>query len=130
MSNRMIEKNKREGSNTLKSLRRRGKKSRYADRFVAGYEARDPIMQAAQFLRKLRADAGLTQAELAERAGMSQPDISRMEGGLGKHGPSVETLGRLANACKRDIVMRARVPEESVGNYEEATLKFKFDAEM
>lgn len=128
MSNRTVERDKRGGSDALKALRTRGMRGKYADSFIEGYQARDAIMRAAQFVRKLRADAGLTQAELAERAGMSQPDISRLETGLGKYGPSVETLDRLAHACKRGIVMRAQAPAASVESYEEPILKF--DAEM
>ena len=47
-------------------------------------------------LRKLRLDAGLTQAELARRTGIHRPNIARVE--AGRHTPSLETLARIANA--------------------------------
>lgn len=47
-------------------------------------------------LRQLRLDAGLTQAELAERTGIHRPNIARVE--AGRHTPSLDTLARLADA--------------------------------
>ncbi len=47
-------------------------------------------------LRKLRLEAGLTQAELARRTGIHRPNIARVE--AGRHTPSLETLARIANA--------------------------------
>jgi transcriptional regulator with XRE-family HTH domain len=49
-----------------------------------------------QALRILRADKGLTAAELAERVGVTQTAISRYE--LGTRRPSPETLERIADA--------------------------------
>jgi transcriptional regulator with XRE-family HTH domain len=53
-------------------------------------------MDAAAILRDARGRAGLTQAELARRAGTSQATISAYE--HGRKAPSVETLGRLLAA--------------------------------
>ena len=101
-------------SNALDGLRKRGADAGdFADDFAKGYGKRDAIMHAARMIREMRADAGLTQAELAVRAGMSQPDISRLESGLGKQGPSVETLYRLTDACGLQFVMGTRKPAES-----------------
>lgn len=53
-------------------------------------------MDAAAILRDARGHAGLTQAELAQRAGTSQATISAYE--HGRKSPSIETLGRLLAA--------------------------------
>ena len=93
----------RRTSDALESLRRRGLA---ADGFSEGYEARTAIMDAAQEIRNMRLRAGLTQTQLARQAGMSQPEISRLEAGVGNQGPSVETLSRLARACDNRFVMK------------------------
>lgn len=85
----------------LEALRRRGMG---ADGFSEGYEARAVIMRVAQEIRTMRINAGLTQMQLAQRAGMSQPEISRLEAGVGAQGPGVETLNRLAVACDKEFV--------------------------
>lgn len=54
-------------------------------------------MDAAAILRDSRRRAGLTQAELARRAGTSQATISAYE--HGRKEPSFETLGRLLAAA-------------------------------
>lgn len=54
-------------------------------------------MEASWTLRTARTRAGLTQAELARRAGTSQATISAYE--HGRKAPSVETLGRLLAAA-------------------------------
>jgi len=47
---------------------------------------------------KARAEAGLTQAEVAARAGTTQSAIARLESAEPKHSPSIATLQRYANA--------------------------------
>ena len=47
---------------------------------------------------KVRADAGITQAEVAERVGTTQSAIARLESGRGKHSPSLATLRKYARA--------------------------------
>ncbi|MBN1867650.1 helix-turn-helix transcriptional regulator [Candidatus Sumerlaeota bacterium] len=47
---------------------------------------------------KLRAAAGLTQAEVARRMGTTQSAIARLESGRGKGSPSLSTLHRYARA--------------------------------
>jgi DNA-binding XRE family transcriptional regulator len=47
-------------------------------------------------LRAIRRSRNLTQKEVAERAGISQPALSRIE--LGGGMPDIETLRRLGNA--------------------------------
>ncbi len=47
-------------------------------------------------VRALRLEAGLTQADLAQRTGIYRPNIARVESG--RHTPSLDTLSRLASA--------------------------------
>lgn len=56
-------------------------------------------------LLKARHDAGLTQAEVAERMGTKAPAIARMERSLasGKHSPSINTVRRYLEACGRHL---------------------------
>lgn len=58
-------------------------------------------------LIKARMDAGLTQAEVAERMGTKTPAVARLEsgGGMKKHSPSISTLRKYAKAvgCNLEI---------------------------
>lgn len=54
-------------------------------------------------LTRARKRAGLTQAELARRAGTSQPVISAYE--HGRRDPSIETLRRLVRATGAELAL-------------------------
>jgi transcriptional regulator with XRE-family HTH domain len=54
----------------------------------------------------LREQAGLTQVELAERTGISQADISRIE--RGATSPTAKTLQRIAEALNADVRLVAK----------------------
>ena len=58
-------------------------------------------------VQEARRRAGLTQRELAARAGTSQSAIARIE--RGRQIPSVETLQRILRAC--DLELQLRVVE-------------------
>lgn len=62
--------------------------------FRAEWEALQPEMAVVQAMIDARKKAGLTQQQLAERTGIAQSDISKLETGTGN--PSVRTLQRLA----------------------------------
>ena len=64
--------------------------------FMREYDALEEEFALAHALIKARADAGLTQEELAERMGTTQSAIARMEGG--KSRPSTTTLAKVAAA--------------------------------
>lgn len=49
------------------------------------------------FLRDIRSSRGLTQNQLAEVAGLSQPNLSAYE--TGRRVPTAETLNRIVVAC-------------------------------
>lgn len=56
----------------------------------------------SQQIKKLRKARGLTQVELAERAGVTQVYISSLENGTRKN-PSLDLLRKLAKALKTDV---------------------------
>lgn len=59
-------------------------------------------LEAGRLIRALREAAGLTQAEMAERMGVSQARISALEMGDKGEGPTYGTLKRVAAACGVD----------------------------
>lgn len=68
-------------------------------------------MEAGELLAQCRRAAGLTQAELAERAGTSQPVISAYE--RGHREPTVPTLRRLLAAAGVQLELSARASTAS-----------------
>lgn len=56
-------------------------------------------------LLKARHEAGLSQAQLAERMGTQAPAIARLERALatGRHSPSLSTLRKYAQACGKTL---------------------------
>jgi transcriptional regulator with XRE-family HTH domain len=58
-------------------------------------------VRSARIIREARLRAGLTQAELAERAGRDRTVVARWEQGL--VAPSVDTLVELVQACGFDL---------------------------
>ena len=64
--------------------------------FRKEYEALEPEMDIMRAILDARTRAGLTQAELSKKSGISQADISRLENGT--RNPSLALLKRLAEA--------------------------------
>ena len=58
--------------------------------FANTYDALDDEFTALQVLLQARKQAGLTQADIAQRMGVSQPVLARIESSLGsrKHSPT------------------------------------------
>jgi transcriptional regulator with XRE-family HTH domain len=70
--------------------------------------AYDELEEEFSFLKQIlaaRENAGLTQAQVAERIGTTQSAIARLESGTQKHSPSIATLQRYARAlgCRLDV---------------------------
>lgn len=63
-------------------------------------------MDAAELLRSVRLRRGLTQAQLARRAGTTQTAISRLE--RGDRSPTTATLRRLLIVMGEDLELRGR----------------------
>jgi predicted nucleotidyltransferase/DNA-binding XRE family transcriptional regulator len=67
------------------------------------------VQGVSELIREARAGAGLTQRELATRAGTSQPAIARYERGTAL--PTLATLERLLLACGRRPIVGAVAAE-------------------
>ncbi|MEX2122794.1 MAG: helix-turn-helix domain-containing protein [Woeseia sp.] len=81
-----------------RALAKPGVRDEY-DNLAEEFELLDEILKA-------RAEAGLTQAELAERIGTTQSAIARMETAIGKHSPTIATLRRYAAALGYRVQVR------------------------
>lgn len=89
-------------ASTLKQFKARAlarpEVQREYDRLAEEFSFLDEILKA-------RAEAGLTQAEVAERIGTTQSVVARLESGGSKHSPSLATLEKYASAlgCKLQV---------------------------
>jgi len=65
---------------------------------------------ALDVLLQARKQAGLTQAEVAERMGVKASALARIEASLGsrKHSPSLATLRKYAAACGKKLSISIR----------------------
>lgn len=64
--------------------------------------------ESAAFVRKAIDHAGISQSELARRAGVSEPTVSQWLSGVRR--PSVENLLKVAAACGMEFTMTAEAP--------------------
>ena len=80
--------------------------------FAREYEALQPERELMMAVCRARAERGLTQAELAERSGIRQSEISRIENGT--RNPSIKLLQRLADGMDMTLHVSFE-PKVSVG---------------
>jgi transcriptional regulator with XRE-family HTH domain len=69
--------------------------------FRAEYEALEPEFAIIQAIIDARKISGLTQHQLAEKTGIAQGDISKLENGNAN--PSLKTLQRLASGMEMTL---------------------------
>ncbi|WP_218582298.1 helix-turn-helix transcriptional regulator [Nocardia cyriacigeorgica] len=74
---------------------------RHGNAVRAGYEAERRAVELGRAVRERREGLGLSQSELARRAGTSQAAISRLESG--EHVPTLTLLDRLAAALDATV---------------------------
>ena len=90
-------------SKSLKKFRTRAltrpEVKREYDRIGPEFEFLDEILRA-------RAEAGLTQADVAARIGTTQSAVARLESADAKHSPSIATLQRYASALGCTLQVR------------------------
>ena len=72
-----------------------------SDEHAAAYEEARAALLLGQMVHDRRVELGLTQAGLALRSGMTQPQLSRLESGGAT--PTVPLLARLATALEADL---------------------------
>ena len=82
--------------------------------FDEGRKLRARIIELGVMIRKLReVELGLKQTEAAELLGMDQPELSRIENGVGQRGPSYSTIVRIIDAYQ--TYLRSRNPDCHLG---------------
>jgi transcriptional regulator with XRE-family HTH domain len=74
----------------------------------AAYDALGAEFEILRQMLQARKDAGLSQAQVAERMGTKPPAVSRLESSLSsaKHSPSLATLRKYAAAVGCRLVVR------------------------
>ena len=91
------------------------------------YEELKEEFEILDEILKVRAEAGLTQAELAARIGTTQSAVARLETAMGKHSLSIGTLKRYARALGYRLQIHL-VKEESVTTYKQMPHSVPVDA--
>ncbi len=71
--------------------------------YRAGFAEAQRAFLIGQAIRERRLALGLTQTELAERAGMTQPALSRLE--AGGVVPTIPLLERISTALQADLIV-------------------------
>lgn len=69
--------------------------------FKKEWDAHEQEYQLMMLLVRARNEANITQSELAERTGLRQSNISRIE--KGQVLPSIATLGRIAHGLGKEL---------------------------
>ena len=77
--------------------------ARYSDEYREGYAEARRAFLIGQAVRERRLALGLSQVELAARAGMTQPALSRLE--AGGVVPTIPLLERISAALDADLIV-------------------------
>ncbi|NBV41644.1 XRE family transcriptional regulator [bacterium] len=73
--------------------------------FAELYAKEELIDLVSQLVRQARKESNLSQQELAERVGTSQPAIARLESGRSKTAPTLDVLARVARSAGKKLVI-------------------------
>ena len=97
----------------MKTLKQFKNEQMKDDEFVKEYEAIQPEIDVIRAIVNARTSQNITQKELAERTGINQADISKLENGT--RNPSVNLLKRLADgmgmALKIEFLPKQKINE-------------------
>lgn len=72
--------------------------------FKQAYEELEVEYAIMNEMLKLRGEAGMSQSQLSQKTGITQPDISKLENG--KANPSIATLKKVARAFGKRLQVR------------------------
>lgn len=75
--------------------------------FKKAFEVLDDEFSALDVLLRARKEAGLTQAQVAQRMGIAPASLARIEASVvnRKHAPSLATLRKYAQACGKRLAL-------------------------
>lgn len=85
-------------------------------------------MNGSQFVREARRRVGLSQADVADRAGTTQSAIARLESG--RSAPSLERITELVRACGFDLEVRLVPLDDSDRSVAQGNLRLGIDARL
>ncbi|MBQ7776944.1 MAG: helix-turn-helix transcriptional regulator [Lachnospiraceae bacterium] len=95
----------------MKSLNQYKEEQLQNPEFVKEYEAIQPELDIIRAMVDARISRNITQKDLAERTGINQADISKIENGT--RNPSLKLLRRLADGM--DMVLKIEfVPKQNI----------------
>lgn len=81
--------------------------------FKIQFEQSRFYLQVARLVADLRAKSGLSQADVATRAGVSQPLIARLEKGDQRRAPTFDTIYKILSVLGYNLELRA-VPNKKL----------------
>ena len=91
-----------------KSLDQLVKKYSKNEEFKIAYEERRFYLQVAHLICDLREKAGLSQAEVAKKARVSQPMIARLASGDSRRTPTIDTVHRILMILGYQLVLEVK----------------------
>lgn len=95
----------------MKTLKQFKDKQMKDTEFIKEYESIQPELDVIRAIVNARTSQNITQKELAERTGINQADISKLENGT--RNPSVNLLKRLAEGM--DMVLKIEfIPKKNI----------------
>ena len=83
--------------------------------FITEYEALEPQYEIIKQLIRERSTQNLTQKDLAERVGLKQSNISRLESG--DYNPTLEFLQKIAKGLGKELHIEFREAKGSLINF-------------
>ena len=91
-----------------RSYEQTARRRRSSTEFREGYEEARRAFLIGQAVRERRLALGLSQTEVAARAGMTQPALSRLE--AGGTVPTIPVLERIATALGAELIVTIAPP--------------------
>lgn len=80
----------------------------FTDEFQLTYQEEEIHLKVAKLVENLRTQQGITQVELARRAGVSQPMIARLEKGDQDRVPTLSTIHKIFGALGYKIELKIK----------------------